>query len=101
MMPPGRTVIEIEFSEAPRNHRKFWLVNTDGEVEVCLKPPGFTVDLAVSASVRILAEAWRGIRPLKAELQAGTVRLEGKFALRKAFPGWPLLSVYAPIQRMR
>ena len=100
-MPPGRTVIAIEFSDAPRNHRNFWLVNTDGDVEVCLKPPGFVVDLSVQTTVRVMAEVWRGIRPVRRELQAGTVRLEGKSALRKAFPKWLMLSVYAPIKRMR
>ncbi len=100
-MPPGRTVIAIEFSDAPRNHRNFWLVNTDGDVEVCLKPPGFVVDLSVQTTVRVMAELWRGIRPVRRELQAGTVRLEGKSALRKAFPKWLMLSVYAPIKRMR
>ena len=100
-LPPGRTVIKLEFTDAPRNHRHFWLVNQDGEVEVCLKHPGFPDDLEVRTSLRVLAEAWRGIRSLRQEISAGRIRVEGKPALRRAFPGWLLLSVYAPIKRQR
>ena len=100
-MPPGRTVIEFNFLDAPRNHRNFWLVHSDGEVEVCLKPPGFDVDLIVRTTVRVLAEVWRGIRAIKHELKSGALQLEGSSALKKAFPDWLLLSVYAPISRRR
>ena len=100
-MPPGRTVIQIEFWDAPRNDRYFWLVHTDGTTEVCLKPPGFAIDLTLRTTVRVMAEVWRGIRELKYELREGAIRLEGKPALKKAFPEWLLLSVYAPIARCR
>jgi DNA-binding HxlR family transcriptional regulator len=100
-MPPGRTVVHIEFTDALRNDRNFWLVVTDDDVEVCLKPPGFSVDLLVRTQVRTMAEVWRGIRALPAAIRAGTVRLEGNSALKRAFPGWLLLSVYAPIKRKR
>jgi len=100
-MPPGRTVIQIEFSDGPRNARYFWLVCQDGRVEVCLKNPGYAVDLKVRTTVRVLAEAWRGIRSVRQELRSGTIALEGKASLRKAFPNWLLLSAYASVPRMR
>jgi len=100
-MPPGRTVIHIEFTDAPRNDRNFWLVVADDDVEVCLKPPGFCVDLLVRTRVRTMAEVWRGIKELPAEIRAGSVRLEGRSALKRAFPRWLLLSVYAPIKSRR
>jgi DNA-binding HxlR family transcriptional regulator len=100
-MPAGRTVIQIEFTDAPRNHRYFWIVNSDGDVEVCLKHPGHAVDVSMRASVRVLAEVWRGIRPLRPAIADGSIRLLGKTALRRAFPKWLLLSVYAPIKRKR
>ena len=100
-MPRGRTLIRIEFTDAPRNHRNFWLLATDGAVEVCLKPPGYAVDLSVRTTVRVMAEVWRGIRSLREELRADSVELEGRSELRRAFPRWLLLSVYAPIRRAR
>jgi DNA-binding HxlR family transcriptional regulator len=98
-MPPGRTVIEISFSDAAAARRRFWLVREADQVDVCLKPPGFAVDLTVSCTVRVMAEVWRGLRPIRAEIAAGRVRLEGKEQLRRAFPKWLLLSAYASIRR--
>jgi len=100
-MPKGRTVIQIEFPDAPRADRNFWLVHRDGNVDVCLKPPGFPVDLKVRTTVRVMAEVWRGIRALRAEVSAGRLELEGATKLRRAFPKWLLLSAYAPIRRKR
>ena len=100
-MPDGRTTIEIYFTDAPKNHRKFWLVHEKGKVEVCLKPPGFDVDVEISTKVRILAEIWRGIRNINDEIRTGSVQLNGDASLCRALPGWLLLSVYAPIKRAR
>jgi DNA-binding HxlR family transcriptional regulator len=97
-MPAERTVIELDFLDAPRQ-RKFWLVCDGGSVDVCLKPPGFEVDLAVSASVRTLAEIWRGQRPIVQEIRAGRVHLDGPAKLRRAFPTWLLLSQFSSIER--
>jgi hypothetical protein len=100
-MPAGRTVIEIEFVDAPTSRRWFWLVHCDGDVDVCLKDPGYATSVRVAAKVRALAEVWRGIRSMRDALRAGTVRLEGPANHRRAFPRWLLLSVYAPVRRER
>jgi DNA-binding HxlR family transcriptional regulator len=100
-MLPGRTVIEIEFSDAPAQHRRFWLVHCDGHVDVCLKDPGFETTVRVSTRLRVFAEVWRGIRSLKDELRARTIQLHGSPSNCRAFPRWLLLSVYAPIARER
>jgi len=98
-LPRGRTVIELDFTDAPPQHRSFWLVCRDGAVDVCLKPPGFETDLTVTTNVRTLAEIWRGIRRLGPEMRAGRLRLEGGARLRRAFPSSLLLSAFAPIER--
>ena len=100
-MPTGRTVIELVFSDARPNQRRFWLVCARGEAEVCLKHPGFDPDVTVTSSVRVLAEVWRGIRAVGTEMKAGRLRLEGAPALRRAFPRWLMLSAYAGIERKR
>ena len=85
-MPAGRTVIEIEFEDAPAKHRRFWLVHRDGHVDVCLKDPGFEPTVRVATRVRTLAEVWRGIRPIATEMRAGRLQLQATPALRRAFP---------------
>jgi DNA-binding HxlR family transcriptional regulator len=99
VLPRGRTVIELYFTDAPVQRRTFWLVCRDGAVDVCLKPPGFETDLTVTTSVRTLAEIWRGLRPLGPEIRAGRLRLEGEASLRRVFPSSLLLSAFARIER--
>jgi DNA-binding HxlR family transcriptional regulator len=98
-MPPGRTVIGIVFRDAAEHGRRFWLVCSAPDVEVCLQPPGFEEDLVVTTSVRVLAEVWRGLRPIGPEIRAGRLALAGPTALRRAFPRWLLLSAYASVRR--
>jgi DNA-binding HxlR family transcriptional regulator len=98
-MPPGRSVIQIEFLDAPAKHRRFWLVHCEGNVDVCLKDPGYDTTVRVSTRVRTLAEVWRGIRSIKDELRAGRIHLEGASESCRAFPQWLLLSVFASIAR--
>lgn len=98
-MPPGRTVIEIEFVDAPAKQRRFWLVHTNGKVDVCLKDPGYDTTVRVSTRVRTMAEVWRGIRSAKDEMRAGHIHLDGASACCRAFPQWLLLSAYAATKR--
>lgn len=100
-MPPGRTVLEIQFTDAPKDQRFFWLVCEDGKVDVCIKRPGFDIDLHVATSVRTLAKVWRGIRPIRPEITSGAIALTGRLALKRAFPKWLLFSVFAGIKRAK
>ena len=98
-MPEGRTVVEFEFSGTPTEFRRFWLVNTDGKVDMCLKDPGFETDLHVRSDMRCFVEAWRGFRDLRQEIRKGEIRLAGSRELTASFPDWLLLSALAPYRR--
>ncbi len=100
-MPPGRTVIEFEFSGAPSDCRRFWLVNQDGVVDMCLKHPGFEIDVGVNADLHLFVEAWRGIRDLKREIRARRILVNGSPRLVRQFPDWLLLSALAVFPRQR
>lgn len=100
-MPAGRTVIEFEFSGTHKGFSRFWLVNTDGTVDMCLKHPGHDVDVKVMAEIRRFVEAWRGFRSLKEEIAKGAIRLQGPSTLTRAFPDWLLLSALSPFPRCR
>lgn len=99
LMPPGRTVLQFEFSGAPADCRRFWLVNTDGTVDMCLKHPGFETDLLIAADLRRFVETWRGFRDLHAEIRASRIRLTGPRELKKAFPDWLMMSMFAAYGR--
>lgn len=98
-MPAGRTVMEFEFTGAPAEYKRFWLVHTDGKVDMCLKNPGFEADLLINADLRQFVETWRGFRDLRTEIRSSRIQLTGPRALKKAFPGWLLLSSLAPYER--
>ncbi len=100
-MPSGRTVIEFEFSGAPSDCRRFWIIAVGGEVDMCIHHPGFEPDLQVRSDLRRFVDVWRGFRPLVDELAAGRIALQGPSDLVKAFPNWLLLSSVAPTQRLR
>ena len=98
-MPPGRTVIEFEFTGTPTDFRRFWLVNNDGKVDMCLKDPGYETDLHVKADIRVFVEAWRGFRDMRSAIRSGKIRLSGPERLCSSFPEWLLLSALAPHRR--
>jgi len=86
-MPAGRTVLQFEFSGALTDFRRFWLVATDGKIDMCLKHPGFETDLLIEADLRTFVECWRGFRDLKKQVNAGNIRITGPRELKKAFSG--------------
>jgi hypothetical protein len=100
-MPAGRTVINIESSDAQRRERLYWLIVNDGNVDVCVKYSGFDSDIKFFSIIRAMAEVWRGIGSLHDEIAIGSIVLEGNLKLRKEFPGRLLLSHFAPIKSMR
>jgi DNA-binding HxlR family transcriptional regulator len=100
-MPPKRTVLEFEFSGIQRELRRFWLVSEHGTIDMCLKHPGYEIDLQIRSDLRLFIEAWRGIRDLRKEIAAGRIRLIGPARLCKEFPQWLRLSSLAPYPRKR
>lgn len=101
-MPEGRVAVEFEFSGVPRRMcRRFWILKQDDRVDVCIKHPGYEIDLQVRSDLRRFVEAWRGIRSLEAELRSGQIRLEGAPQLKRGFPSWLRLSSAAHVERRR
>jgi DNA-binding HxlR family transcriptional regulator len=99
LMPPGRTVLQFEFSGTPTEFQRFWLVNDDGKIDMCLKHPGYETDLLICADLRTFVETWRGFRDLHEEIHVSRIRLTGPRALQKGFPEWLMLSGLAHIDR--
>ncbi|MEM7048227.1 MAG: winged helix-turn-helix transcriptional regulator [Acidobacteriota bacterium] len=100
-MPTQRVVLEFDFSGTPKELRRFWLVCQDGEVEMCLKDPGYEADVAVASDLRVFVEAWRGFRDLRTEIRSGRIRVHGPSALIRQLPDWLILSGLARFERRR
>ncbi|MEZ5284872.1 MAG: helix-turn-helix domain-containing protein [Vicinamibacterales bacterium] len=100
-MPPGRTVIEFEFTDPGADVRGFWLVHEAGAVDMCLKHPGFDVDVRIRADLRRFIETWRGFRPLAAEIRDGHIDIAGPRRLVRQLPAWLMLSAFSAFPRRR
>lgn len=94
-LPPRRTIVRFEFTDAPRDDRRYWLVLAPGEVDLCLRDPGAEEDLSLTSDVRTLAEVWLGEITFAQALRRSTLELRGPAELRRNFPSWLGLSLFA------
>jgi DNA-binding HxlR family transcriptional regulator len=102
-LPPQRVVVRFDFRGVPstqRAPRTWWLVLKQQEIDLCLKEPGFVVDVVVSADLRTLTRVWMGDVRLAEALRAGLIRLDGPRSLVRAFPSWLALSEFAGVERV-
>ena len=83
----------------PSDKRRFWLVFDHGEADLCMKDPGFDVDLYVSAPVRTLAEIWLGHDTIRAAARAERLAFEGARKDIARFKDWFALSIIAEAGR--
>ncbi|HKW92259.1 MAG TPA: helix-turn-helix domain-containing protein [Methylomirabilota bacterium] len=99
-LPAPRVVVQFEFSGVPprcMQLRTSWLVLERSGVDVCMKDPGFEVDMTVRADVGALARVWAGHLAWAEAVRAGGIKLEGTRAVVQAFPGWLQLSHFARV----
>lgn len=94
-LPPGRTVLQFDYSDAPTEMTRWWLLIEDDEVSLCQSDPGFEVDLYLASSVRILGPVWIGQRRLDRAIERGDIRVHGRADLVRSLSSWLLLSVIA------
>jgi hypothetical protein len=102
-LPPERVVVQFDFRGVPANMRcprTWWLVLERRGVDLCLKDPGFLVDVVVSADLRALTRVWMGDVRLAETVRAGLVQLDGPRPLVRALPTWLTLSTFAGVERV-
>jgi DNA-binding HxlR family transcriptional regulator len=103
-LPEARVVVRFDVHGLParvRAQTSWWFVLRRPEVDLCLKDPGFDVDLVVTADLATFTKVWLGDATMARALREGGVRLDGPRDLVRAFPGWLLLSGFAPVARPR
>ena len=101
-LPTRRVVVRFEFRALPARQKSFrgcWLVLERRGADLCLKDPGFDVDLVVRADAAVIARVWMGAVPFAEALRSGGLALDGPRDLARAFPAWLLLSHYAGVPR--
>lgn len=98
-VPPGRTVMQFRFPDAPLGQRDWWLLLTPPETDVCDFDPGFDVAVTVSSSLRTMTAVWRGDLDWPSALRSGSLDVQGPEQMRRAVPEWFTLSPFAAVPR--
>jgi DNA-binding HxlR family transcriptional regulator len=94
----GRTVIRVEFTDQAARYRRWWLVIRDGDVDVCLKDPGFDVDLSLTTDLRTLTAVWMGGISITHAIRERRVAVDGVSRLRKGIAVWLGSSYFADVR---
>jgi DNA-binding HxlR family transcriptional regulator len=81
-----RVAIQFDFSGGPR--QSYWLLIEHTDVSVCLKNPGFDINVIVSADIMAFYRVWLGRVTLPEALRRQQVRLGGVPAEVRAFSSW-------------
>ena len=94
-----RFTVRFHYLDMPANRRRYWLVFERDATDLCIKDPGFEVDLYVSSKLRTMVEIWLGHETIGEALRAQRLVLEGAPKDVKAFGSWFALSVFAAAGR--
>ena len=94
-LPPRRIVVQFELLGAQR--KIYWLVLEKPQPSICLEDPGFEIDLVVTANSLALHRVWMGRLDMADALRKDQIKLEGPVDLKRAFPGWLALNLFAGV----
>lgn len=86
--PTGRTTLAFRLDGVDARASRWWLVVTDGRVDVCDVDPGYEVAATVETSLRTLTRVWRGDCSWQRALLDGGVAVSGPADVRRAVPAW-------------
>ena len=103
-LPAHRVVVKFNFTGIPasyRGNRKFWLILERSAVDICVRDPGFEVDLYLDADLTAMVKVHLGDLAFGEALRTKQIRMSGMPGLIRQFPSWLLLSAYAKVPRPR
>jgi hypothetical protein len=85
-LPEGRTVVRFDVVAESRD--VFWLVLQRDEASVCVKDPGFAIDLSVVADSMAFHRVFAGRITLERAVKDETITISGMPALVRRFGSW-------------
>jgi DNA-binding HxlR family transcriptional regulator len=89
-LPDRRVVLRFEFSGVPASRTKLqimWLILGRSGADVCMKDPGFAVDLILRGNIRDYVEVYLGHVKWR-DAARSALQLDGDSQIARAFPGW-------------
>jgi DNA-binding HxlR family transcriptional regulator len=96
--PDERSVLRFEFVDYPSKLRLWWLVITDGEVDICLKDPGHEVTLYIQSTLKTMTQIWMGDMSVAKARRDKLLHLKGDAEIKKTIASWIGCSVFSGIK---
>jgi len=100
-LPSIRTIVQFLFTDLPAGSRSWWLVNEDGEVDLCPVDPGDEAALQIRTTLRAMTRVWMGDLSVGAAQRSRQLTILGPRDLKRRLDSWLRLSPYAPIAAAR
>ena len=98
-MPETRTVLAFHLHDARPAARDWWVVASDGGVDLCDFDPGYEVTARIEASLEMLTRVWIGEVAWEQAVRAGSLRTIAAADIRRQVPRWLKLSSFAGVPR--
>jgi len=88
-------IVAFQFSGVPTNRSRFWLIFRDGEIDLCLRDPGFDVALVITVHIKAMTQIWLGHKSLDHMIRSNELKLEGDRQHVETFRDWFRISLLA------
>ena len=96
-LPDGESVICVIFSELEK-HKSWWLIVSDGSVDLCTENPGKDVDLYLSTTLRNLVKIWEGDIDINLARRKQLLKAHGNTQLARTMTDWLGICLYADVR---
>lgn len=93
-----RSTVKFEFTDYVSKYRYWWIVIKDNDVDVCLKDPGFEMDLTISTDLKTLTAIWMGDTTIMKSMREKLVEVSGSSYLRKNIAVWLGTNYYGDVK---
>ena len=96
-----RKVLRFEYVDYPSKMRLWWLVVTGDNVDICLKDPGYDVDLFVQARLKTMTAIWIGDLSVSGAKRDKLIKVTGNAELNRRMAAWIGCSTLAGVKAAR
>ena len=95
-LPGNESVIRFKLTDI-EDMSEWWLVVTDGQIDICVKDPGKDVDVYFTSTVKTMADIWMGDTTYRKALAGGDLKIVGNSALTRDVTAWMTLSIFTDL----
>ena len=88
VFPRHRIVVQFEYPDAPKGKRDWWLVSENSEIDLCLKNPGYDVDIMIKCSLKTMSAVWVCQQYFRDAVKKGDIKVLGDSKLTGKLQNW-------------